>query len=95
MQIGASTPPATSGWGFTPPAKADPTRQAFQDYEKLTPAEKERKAILGSLGLTEEQVDAMSPEDRAKIEAKIREIMRQKVEQSTEKKTGQIIDLKA
>jgi len=61
----------------------------------MTPADKMRAAILGSMGYTEDQLRAMDPKERAKIEEKIKELMKQKVEQATEKKTGQIVDVKA
>jgi hypothetical protein len=37
----------------------------------------------------------MDPKEREKIEAKIKDLIQQKVEQSVEKKTGVVIDLKA
>jgi hypothetical protein len=61
----------------------------------MTPAQKMRAAILGSMGLTEEQLKAMDPKERQKVEEKIKEIIKQKVEQAVEKKTGAIVDIKA
>ena len=97
MQISApsAAPAAPSGFGFTAPPKPSAAEQAFNDYAKMTPAQKMRAAILGSMGLTEDQLKAMDPKERQKIEAKIQEIMKQKIEQSVEKKTGAIIDVKA
>ena len=91
----AAAAPASTGFGFYAPAKPSAAVQAFMDYEKKTPAEKMRDEILGSMGLTEDQLKAMDPKDRAKVEEKIRELIKQKVEESTEKKTGQIVDVKA
>jgi hypothetical protein len=86
-----------SGFGFTQPAAPSAARQAFDDYAKKTPAEKMRDAILGSMGLTEEQLEAMPPKERQALEAKIREMMKQKIEEAIEKKdkTGVLVDVKA
>ena len=44
------------------------------------------------LGLTEDQFKAMSPADQQKIEDKIREMIKQQVDNSTDKRTGMITD---
>jgi hypothetical protein len=87
--------PAASGFGFAKPAKPSAAEQAFNDYAKMTPAQKMRAAILGSMGLTEEQLKAMDPKERQKVEDRIREIIKEKVEQAVEKKTGAVVDIKA
>ncbi|MEN2986797.1 hypothetical protein WG926_00675 [Tistrella sp. BH-R2-4] len=46
---------------------------AFLEFMAMTPAERYRAMFLGEEGLTEEELAAMSPEDRAKIEARIQE----------------------
>lgn len=89
----AATP--AQGWSFAAPAKPSAAAQAFLDYQKKTPAEKMRDEILGSMGLTEDQLKAMDPKTRAKIEEKIKAIIKEKVEEATEKKTGQLVDVKA
>jgi hypothetical protein len=60
----------------------------------MTPADEMRAWILGSMGLTEDNLKAMDPKDHEKVEAKIEEMIRQNVQHSTEKKTGVAIDLK-
>jgi len=101
MQVpaaGASSyaPPAAQATPGLPPAKtaADTARADFMAYAHMTPAEKMRAAILGNMGLTEEQLRAMDPKERQKIEDKIKALIRQQVEQSVEKKTGLAVDLK-
>ena len=78
------------------PAKTagDKAVQDFMAYAKMTPAEKMRASILGSMGLTEDDLKAMDPKEREKVEAKIKDMIKQKVEESTEKKTGVAVDLK-
>lgn len=46
---------------------------AFLEFMAMTPAERYRAMFLGEEGLTEEELAAMSPEERAKIEARIQE----------------------
>jgi hypothetical protein len=56
----------------------------FLEFTSLSWDEKMYALILESMGLTQEELDAMSIEDREEIEAKIRE----KIEEEIEKKTG-------
>ncbi|WP_068827571.1 hypothetical protein [Pseudomonas sp. BMS12] len=58
----------------------DPALKAFHDYMAMTPAEKMRDAILKEMGLTEEEVDAMSPEQQEAVENEIAERMQQRAE---------------
>jgi hypothetical protein len=99
MQIpatGASPYAAPSPTGVTAaPKKADTAVEDFMAFARMTPAQKMRAAILGSMGLTEDGLKAMEPKERAKIEEKIKQLIQQKVEQSVEKKTGVAIDIKA
>ncbi|RIX43056.1 MAG: hypothetical protein D3M94_17550 [Rhodocyclales bacterium GT-UBC] len=59
------------------------TRQALlselHDYLKKSPAEHIRDAVLKELGLSEESLAAMPPEQRAAMEAKINERIREKL----------------
>lgn len=80
---------------FDAPVAKSAARQAFDDYEKMTPAQKMRAAILGSMGLTEEKLQAMDPKERQKIEDKIKEIIKEKYKEAFEKKTGMAVDVKA
>jgi hypothetical protein len=101
MQV--SSTPASS---YSPPAQAGPASAKpislkpddpvadFLAYANMTPAQKMRAAILGSMGLTEDKVAQMDPKDRAKVEDKIKELIKEKVQEATEKKTGVAIDLK-
>lgn len=59
-------------------------KEEFLAYQSMSWEEKVRAMILKSMGLKEEDLDAMSVEEREKIEAKIKE----KIEEEIEKKTG-------
>lgn len=56
----------------------------FLDFTEMSWKEKVRAMILKTMGLKEEDLAAMSAENREKIEAKIKE----KIEEQIEKKTG-------
>jgi hypothetical protein len=93
--------PSAAGAAAASPAVGSPSSktaddpvQDFLNYVGKTPAEQMRDQILHSLGLTEDQVNAMNPADRAKLEQKVKELVREKVQESTEKKTGMAIDIK-
>jgi hypothetical protein len=54
----------------------------------MTPAQKMRAAMLAKLGVTEEQLKAMSPEERKKIEDKLKDMIKQQVENDPKMKKG-------
>lgn len=63
-------------------AKADGESGAvkdFLDYMKKTPEERLRDKILKALGLTEEDLQNMSPDERLGIENKIRDIIKETI----------------
>jgi hypothetical protein len=49
--------------------------EEFQKYMQMTPAEKVRHGVLSELGMTEEQLAAMPPEQREAAEKKIAEMI--------------------
>lgn len=51
--------------------------------------EKARQTALASMGLTEDDVAAMSPEMQARVEAMIKEVVEEAVRQATEKASGE------
>ena len=103
MQIPSATAPsapassgsASLGAGPSGGSSANDPVAQFLAYARETPAQQMRDSILHQLGLTEDDLKAMSPQDRAKVEEKIKDLVRQKVEQATEKKTGVLVDVKA
>lgn len=88
--------PATST--SSDPLAAGPAKSAkdeFMDYAQMTPAQKMRAAMLGKLGVTEEELKAMSPEERKKVEDKIKDMIKQQVENDPKMKKGSLLDVKA
>ena len=76
----------------------EPTaKDEFLKFQSKSPAEKMRAMILAKLGVTEEQVKAMSTEDRKKIEDKIKDMIKQQVQNDIGKKgqTGLVADILA
>lgn len=63
-------------------------RDKFFAFQSMSWQEKVRAMILKSMGLNEEGLQAMSIEDREKIEEKIREKTKEKIEEDVEEKTG-------
>jgi len=72
-------------------------KDEFLKFQAMTPAQKMRAMMLAKLGLTEEQVKAMTPEERKKVEDKLKDMIKQSVQNDPEKKgkTGQIADMLA
>lgn len=91
--IGAQKPQAAGGMFSTTPTQSA-TVQEFQDYAKLTPAQKMRASILKSMGLKEEDLAGMDPAKRQQVEDKIKQMIKARVEENADKK-GQLVDVKA
>jgi TRAP-type C4-dicarboxylate transport system substrate-binding protein len=70
-------------------------RTKFAEYMKMTPAEKMHAAMLQRLGVSEEEFKAMSADERAAIETKIKDMIKAEVENGPNKgETGLLADLK-
>ena len=81
---------ATSGLG----SGGDSVVQQFMDYAKMNPMERMRAEILKSMGLTEDDLKKMSPEQQKAVEQKIEQIIKQKLEKNAGA-TGQVVDVSA
>ena len=75
-------------------SKGDDVVQEFLDYAKMDPMARMRANILKSMGLTEDDLKNMSPEQQKAVEQKIAQLIQQQPENST-KKTGQVVDMSA
>jgi hypothetical protein len=74
---------------------AETAAQKFLEYANMTPAQRLEAEMLGQLGLTEDQFKAMSPAEQQKVMDKIRELIKQQVQNSSDKRTGLITDISA
>jgi hypothetical protein len=86
----ATSPFATQSSSTQNAAAANPAVQQFLEYANMTPAQRLHAQMLAKLGLTEDQFNAMSPADRQKVEDKIREMIKQQINSSSDKSPGQI-----
>ncbi len=59
-----------------PSAKDD-----FLAYQQMSTTEKMRAMVLGEMGMTEEELEALPPEEREKIEEKIRARIKELIEE--------------
>jgi hypothetical protein len=95
-QTATATASAGSATGEST-TSAKSAREAFLDYAKLTPAQKMRAAILSKLNITEEELKAMPPKKRQRIEDQIKEMIKQQVMGGDKDKIqrGTLLDLTA
>ncbi|MEM5340770.1 hypothetical protein [Paraburkholderia azotifigens] len=82
-----STNSATSGASGTQAGTQADNKPGFKelldqltDYTKGSAGERLQKMILAKLGVTEEDLKNMSPEEREKVMQKVREMIRKEVE---------------
>jgi hypothetical protein len=69
----------TSGSASAATGAADDGVEAFLREAKKTPAERTKEAVLKRHNLSQEQFDALSPEQQASIRKEIEEEMRRKL----------------
>lgn len=76
----ASAVGGLTGVGNTTSSSSQSAADEFKDYMSLTPAQKMRYGALKSMGLTEADVKAMSPDAAAKVEAKVTDMIKKHTE---------------
>jgi hypothetical protein len=82
----------STGASFTP--KGESVVQQFMDYAKESPMERMRDSILKSMGLTEDDLKKMSPEQQKAVEQKIEQMIKQQLQKNAGQ-TGQVVDVSA
>jgi hypothetical protein len=60
----------------------------FMAYAKMSPADRMRASLLSSMGLTEDQLKNMSPEQQKVVEQKIEDLIKQAAQKQIEKNGG-------
>lgn len=74
--LNGTTPAANTALGATPKTTASSSAvDEFQKYMQMTPAQKIRYGVLNELGITEEQLAALPPEQREAMEKKIADMI--------------------
>ena len=69
-------------------------RDEFMEFAQMTPAERMRAAMLQRLGLKEEDLAAMSPEDREAVEEKLKAMIKEQVENDPDQRPGRLADVR-
>lgn len=81
LQTSNRTEPAVAKAVTTPQTAED----KFMAYAKMSPADKLRAGILSGLGITEDQVKNMSPDQRKDVEQKIADQIKQAAQKQAQK----------
>jgi hypothetical protein len=89
----SSSPTATSAANGLD-TSGDNVLKQFMDYAKMSPMERMRAQILKSMGLTEDDLKKMSPEQQKAVEQKIEQIIKQELQKNAGT-TGQVVDVSA
>lgn len=89
----SSSPTATSKANGLDTSGDNVVKQ-FMDYAKMSPMERMRAQILKSMGLTEDDLKKMSPEQQKAVEQKIEQIIKQELQKNAGT-TGQVVDVSA
>ncbi|MGY3489114.1 ABC-type transporter MlaC component [Bradyrhizobium sp. USDA 4011] len=68
--------------------------QKFLEYAQMSPMDRMHANILKSMGLSEQDLKTMTPDQRAAVEQKIKELIEQSFEKNAGK-AGQAVDISA
>jgi hypothetical protein len=99
-----STPSTNSGSSSTPTdplagsggaSQDNSVVQQFLNYAKENPLQRMRDSIMQSMGITEQQFEAMPPAQQQAVEQKIEQLIKQKLQQSASTQPGQLINVSA
>ena len=66
--------------------------QQFEQYAKMTPAQRLHAEMLAQLGLTEDQFKAMTPAQQQKINDQIAQMIKKQMGDTNDTRTGLITD---
>ena len=72
----------------------DSVEQKFLKYAQMSPMDRMRANILKSMGLSEQDLKTMTPDQRAAVEQKIKELIEQSFQKNAGK-AGQAVDISA
>jgi phenylacetate-coenzyme A ligase PaaK-like adenylate-forming protein len=91
---GSSGSAGATALGATDSAQDNSVVQEFLNYAKMSPADRLRANIMKSMGLTQQQFDALSPAEQQAVEQKIEQVIKQEMQQNADK-TGQLVNISA
>lgn len=64
----------------------------FLEYAQETPAQRLFDSVLGQLGLTKDQFNALSPDEQQKVAQKIQQLIEQQAQNGGNKQSGLLTD---
>ncbi|MBB3117461.1 hypothetical protein [Pseudoduganella violacea] len=67
----------------------------LDDYLKMSPAQRFREALLKKLGLSEDDLAKMSPEERKKVDQQMSDLAKQEMQKTSGKAKGNMVDVSA
>ena len=67
--------------------------EEFLEYARQSPAERIRAAILEEMGISEDELEAMSPEARAAVEKAIADRIKDRLLAEDQPRPGSIVDV--
>ncbi|NYE63925.1 hypothetical protein FHW58_005159 [Duganella sp. 1224] len=71
-------------------AQQSDAAQELDAYMKMTPEERVAKAMRQQLGISDDQYNAMTPEQKKAVDEKIAEMIKQKLQQQIAEQTGKV-----
>jgi hypothetical protein len=87
---GAATPAASSAGPDA--GSANSVVQQFEQYAKMTPAQRLHAEMLSQLGLTEDQFKALPPAQQQKINEQIAQMIKKQMGDNNSAPTGLVTD---
>ncbi len=85
---------ANPGQGSQDSSASDSVEKQFLDYAHMNPIDRMRAGILKSMGLTEDSLKSLPPDQRQAVEDKIKQMVEQEFQKNAGK-TGQLVDVSA
>lgn len=67
----------------------------LDDYLKMSPAQRLRESLLKKLGLSEDDLAKMGPEERKKVDQQMSDLAKQEMQKASEKAKGNMVDVSA
>ncbi len=67
----------------------------LDEYLKMSPAQRFREALLKKLGISEDDLAKMSPEQRKKVDERMSELAKQEMQKISDKPKGNMVDVSA
>ena len=96
VPAGSSSAPAGNASGASSAAQnfgsANSAVQQFEQYAKMTPAQRLHAEMLAQLGLTEDQFKALPPAQQQKINDQIAQMIKKQMDNTNDSRTGLITD---